>query len=82
LSMSKNGQMVKAVKKSAARKRGAVKSAKLEAEVEHYRLRLAENEERLRSGKTSDGTPLTELQRANLEEIISKQRERLIELSA
>lgn len=80
--MKKNGQAVNGGEKGAVRKPSMAKSAKLEAEVEHYRTRLAENEERLRTGKASDGTPLTELQRANLEEIISKQRERLIELSA
>ena len=76
--MKKNEQ----AEKGAKRKPGAAKAAKLAAEVEHYRTRLARNEERLRTGKASDGTPLTELQRTNLEEIISKQRERLIELSA
>jgi hypothetical protein len=76
--MKKNEQ----AEKGAMRKPGTAKAAKLAAEVEHYRARLAKNEERLRTGEASDGTPLTKLQRANLEEIISKQRERLIELSA
>ena len=60
---------------------GRVKSDKLLAELEHYRERVADNEERLRTGKAPDGTPLTELQRRNLEVILARQRERLLELS-
>ena len=62
-------------------KAGRVKSDKLLAEVEHYRERVADNEERLRTGKALDGTPLTDLQRRNLEEITARQRERLLDLS-
>ena len=80
--MSKNGQAADGVGKDVRRKTGTAKAAKLEAEVEHYRARLAENEKRLSAGKASDGTPLTELQRANLAEIIAKQRARLVELLA
>ena len=79
--MKKNEPAVKGGEKGSP-KPGTAKAAKLEAEVEYYRARLSENEERLRAGEASDGSPLTELQRANLEKIISKQRERLIELSA
>jgi hypothetical protein len=42
---------------------------------------VADNEERLRTGKAPDGTPLTDLQRRNLEEITARQRERLLDLS-
>jgi hypothetical protein len=82
MDIKKNVQAVNSVEKGSKRKSGTAKAAKLEAEIEHYRSRLAKNEERLRTGEASDGTPLTELQRTNLEEIISKQRERLMELSA
>lgn len=82
MEVKRNGQVVNRVVKGKGRKPGAAKAAKLKAEVEHYRTRVTENEERLLTGKASDGTPLTELQRANLAEIISKQRERLIEISA
>lgn len=63
-------------------KAGRVKSDKLLAEIEHYRERVAENEERLRTGMAPDGTPLTDLQRRNLEEITARQRERLLDLSS
>jgi hypothetical protein len=61
---------------------GKVKSDKLLAEIEHYRERLADNEERLRTGKAQDGTSLTDLQRRNLEEIVARQRQRLLDLSS
>jgi hypothetical protein len=64
------------------RKTGQAKADKVLAELEHYRDRVAANEERLRTGKASDGTPLTDLQRTNLEEIIARQRARLLELSS
>jgi hypothetical protein len=68
-------------RKGEGSKSGQVKSAKLASELEHYRARLADNEERLGTGVASDGTPLTAIQRANLEQIIARQRARLIELS-
>lgn len=80
--MKKNGTVINGDEKRAGRTPGSARAAKLAAEVEHYRLRVAENEERLQAGKASDGTPLTELQRTNLAEIISRQRQRLVELSA
>ena len=68
--------------RKAAGKAGRVKSDKLLAEIEHYRGRVADNEERLRTGKAPDGTPLTDLQRKNLEEITARQRERLLDFSS
>ncbi len=76
-----NGHPQKTARKSAGSKTGQAKAAKLSAELEHYRARIADNEERLRTGKASDGTPLTDLQRTNLEEITARQRERLLDLS-
>jgi hypothetical protein len=64
------------------RKPGQAKADKVLAELEHYRERLAANEERLRTGQAVDGTPLTDLQRTNLEEVIARQRARLLELSS
>jgi hypothetical protein len=64
------------------RKPGQAKGDKLIAELEHYRARVAANEERLRTGQAADGTPLSDLQRTNLEEIIARQRARLLELSS
>lgn len=64
------------------RKPGQAKSDKALAELEQYRERVAANEERLLTGQAVDGTPLTDLQRTNLEEIIARQRERLLELSS
>ena len=64
------------------RKPGQAKAEKVLAEIEHYRARLAANEERLRTGQAVDGTPLTDLQRTNLSEVIARQRARLLELSS
>lgn len=64
------------------RKPGQAKAEKVLTEIEHYRSRLAANEERLRTGQAVDGTPLTELQRTNLEEVVARQRARLLELSS
>jgi hypothetical protein len=64
------------------RKPGQAKAEKVLAEIEHYRARLAANEERLRTGQAVDGTPLSDLQRTNLEEVIARQRARLLELSS
>jgi hypothetical protein len=64
------------------RKPGQAKADKVAAEIEQYRTRLAANEERLRAGQAVDGTPLTDLQRANLTEVIARQRARLLELSS
>ncbi len=64
------------------RKPGQAKADKLMAELEHYRARVAANEERLRTGQAADGTPLSDLQRTNLEEITARQRARLLELSS
>jgi hypothetical protein len=64
------------------RKPGQAKADKVLAEIEHYRARLAANEERLRTGQAADGTPLSDLQRTNLEEVIARQRARLLELSS
>lgn len=77
-----NGRPRVGAKKGTGSKAGRVKSDKLLAEIEHYRERVADNEERLRTGKAPDGTPLTDLQRRNLEEITARQRERLLELSS
>jgi hypothetical protein len=67
---------------AARRKPGQAKADKILAEIEQYRERLAANEARLRTGQAVDGTPLTELQRTNLEEVIARQRARLLELSS
>jgi hypothetical protein len=64
------------------RKPGQAKADKVLAELEHYRARVAANEERLRTGQAVDGTPLSQLQRTNLEEVIARQRARLLELSS
>ncbi|HZG52685.1 MAG TPA: hypothetical protein VEZ40_11165 [Pyrinomonadaceae bacterium] len=64
------------------RKPGQAKADKVAAEIEQYRARLTANEERLRTGQAVDGTPLTDLQRANLAEVIARQRARLLELSS
>jgi hypothetical protein len=64
------------------RKPGQAKADKVLAELEHYRARVAANEERLRTGQAADGTPLSDLQRTNLEEVIARQRARLLELSS
>ena len=77
-----NGRPPGGAGKGAGGKAGRVKSDKKLAEIEHYRERVADNEERLRTGKAPDGTPLTDLQRRNLEEITTRQRERLLDLSS
>jgi hypothetical protein len=64
------------------RKPGQAKADKVSAEIEQYRARLAANEERLRTGQAVDGTPLTDIQRTNLSEVIARQRARLLELSS
>jgi len=64
------------------RKPGQAKAEKVVAELEHYRARVAANEERLRNGQAADGTPLSDVQRTNLEEVIARQRARLLELSS
>jgi tetrahydromethanopterin S-methyltransferase subunit F len=64
------------------RKPGQAKADKVSAEIEQYRARLAANEERLRTGLAVDGTPLTDIQRTNLSEVIARQRARLLELSS
>jgi hypothetical protein len=64
------------------RKPGQAKAEKVLAEIEQYRARLAANEERLRTGQAVDGTPLTDLQRTNLIEVIARQKARLLELSS
>jgi len=55
-----NGHPANASRKGAGSKRGQVKMDKLLAEVERYRARIADNEERLRTDKAADGTPLTD----------------------
>lgn len=84
--MEGNGHPTEKDAKGAAepkrRKPGQAKADKVSAEIENYRARLAANEERLRTGQAVDGTPLTELQRANLAEVIARQRARLLELSS
>ena len=77
-----NGAARDPARKDAGGRGGRAKSDKLLAELEHYRERVADNEERLRTGKTSDGTPLTYLQRRNLEEITARQRQRILDLSS
>ena len=77
-----NGRPRVGARKGAGGKGGRVKSDRLLGEIEHYRERVADNEERLRTGKAPDGTPLTDLQRRNLEEITARQRERLLDLSS
>ncbi|HEY9403660.1 MAG TPA: hypothetical protein VIQ24_13435 [Pyrinomonadaceae bacterium] len=77
-----NSHPQKATRKGAGSRGSQAKSDKLVAEVERYRARVADNEERLRTSRASDGTPLTDLQRTNLEEIIARQRARLLELSS
>ena len=64
------------------RKPGQAKAEKLVAELERYRARVVANEERLRTGLAADGSPLTNLQRTNLEEITARQRAHLLELSS
>ena len=76
-----NGHPQKTATAGARRKPGQAKADKMLAELEHYRTRLAVNEERLRTGQAADGTPLSDLQRNNLEEVIARQRARLLELS-
>lgn len=82
LELNGNSGPQKTSGKSTGRKSGQAKAAKLLAELEHYRMRVADNEERLRTGKAYDGTPLTDLQRTNLEEIIERQRQRILDLSS
>lgn len=77
-----NGRPRAGARKNPVGKAGRVKSDKLLSEIEHYRERVADNDERLRTGKAPDGTPLTDLQRRNLEEITARQRERLLDLSS
>jgi hypothetical protein len=77
-----NGQPPRKTTPGTRRKPGQAKADKVLAEIEHYRERLAANEERLSSGLAVDGTPLTELQRTNLEEVVARQRARLLELSS
>jgi hypothetical protein len=77
-----NGRPPKTSTVSTRRKPGQAKADKALAELEHYRTRLAANEERLRTGQSADGSPLSELQRRNLEEVIDRQRARLLELSS
>jgi hypothetical protein len=76
-----NGRPRGGARKGTGGKASRVKSDRLLAEIEHYRERVADNEERLRTGKAPDGTPLTDPQRRNLEEITARQRERLLDLS-
>jgi hypothetical protein len=45
--------------------------------MERLTLRVAENEQRLKSGLAADGQPLTTLQVENLREIVKLQREKL-----
>ncbi len=59
LELDGNGYPQKTARKGTGRKLGQAKAAKLLAELEHYRACVADNEERLRAGKASDGTPLT-----------------------
>jgi len=61
---------------------GQAKADKIVAELERYRARVAANEERLRTGLAADGSPLTSLQRTNLEEITARQRAYLLDLSS
>jgi hypothetical protein len=77
-----NGHPRDAARKGTGSRAGRVVADKRLAELEHYRARMADNEERLRTGKAADGTPLTDLQRMNLEEITARQRERLLDLSS
>lgn len=77
-----NGRPRGGARNGAGGKVGRVKSDKLLAEIEHYRERVADNEERLRTGKSPDGTSLTDLQHRNLEEITARQRQRLLDLSS
>jgi hypothetical protein len=77
-----NGRPRGGARKGDGGKIGRVRSDKLLAEIEHYRERVADNEERLRTGKAPDGTSLTDLQRRNLEEITARQRQRLLDLSS
>lgn len=77
-----NGTPPKTATVGTRRKPGRAKADKALAELEHYRTRLAANEERLRTGQAADGTPLSDLQRRNLEEVIARQRARLLELSS
>lgn len=77
-----NGDPSKQGTSGTRRKPGQAKADKALAELEHYRTRLAANEERLRTGQAVDGTPLSDLQRRNLEEVVARQRTRLLELSS
>lgn len=82
IEMEGNGHPPKTTTPGARRKPGQAKADKVLAELDHYRERLAANEERLRTGQAVDGTPLTDLQRTNLEDVIARQRARLLELSS
>jgi len=77
-----NGHPPQSTTPGARRKPGQAKADKVLVELEHYRTRLAANEERLRTGQAADGMPLSDLQRTNLEEVIARQRARLLELSS
>jgi hypothetical protein len=77
-----NGRPRGGARKGTGGKVGRVRSDKILAEIEHYRERVADNEERLRTGKAPDGTPLMDVQRRNLEEITARQRQRLLDLSS
>jgi hypothetical protein len=78
-----NGHPQKAARSEARRQKpGQAKADKVVAELERYRARVATNEERLRTGQAADGSPLTNLQRTNLEEITARQRAHLLDLSS
>lgn len=47
------------------------------AEREHYRKLIDANEERLRSGLTANGTPMTPEQIATTQQVVEKQKEKL-----
>jgi len=82
IEMESNGHPQKtATAGTKRRKPGQAKAEKVLAELEHYRARVTANEERLRNGQAADGTPLSDVQRTNLEEVIARQRARLLELS-
>lgn len=58
-----------------------VKAKSRVAEREHYARRIAVNEERLRTGLTADGPPMTAHQIETTRQIIEQQREKLNAIS-
>jgi hypothetical protein len=80
-----NGLMPAAADASGA-SHGKAKAARSEgknqaAEREHYTRQIEANEERLRTGLTANGTPMTANQIEITQHVIEQQREKLASLS-